>query len=314
MSFSLAKGLRPRSGFTLIELLVVIAIIAILIGLLLPAVQKVREAAARMSCSNNLKQLGIAVHSYHDVTGYVPYNGQRAVATNNGVANPNVADSGTWAYQALPYIEQENIYRLWTFDTATFPGTNTAHHLLIKTYICPSRNRGKGFKTLGGDANRASGSITDYAINTRINAPSTNVFGTNNGGTNAVNQRRTLVGITDGTSNTIMIGEKALRIPKHADDSATDWDESIVQGGWGGAGRQGNNIATDDAAGQASFVLVQDNTANVPVHNAHFGSGHTQVTLFVFADGSVKGIRNSLASNILCWTLNSTDGQTVTID
>jgi prepilin-type N-terminal cleavage/methylation domain-containing protein/prepilin-type processing-associated H-X9-DG protein len=184
-----------KPGFTLIELLVVIAIIAILIGLLLPAVQKVREAAARMKCSNNLKQIGLAVHSYHDANGQFP---------------PGWDFATSWGPQAriLPYIEQDNVYRLIDFtkpigDPANVP----SQQITIPTFLCPS-DRQNPTPSLGAPTNYYGNAgnwvvfVIAHGLNADAAAPD-GIFYTQSRGL-------TFASVTDGTSATAFFSEKAL--------------------------------------------------------------------------------------------------------
>jgi prepilin-type N-terminal cleavage/methylation domain-containing protein/prepilin-type processing-associated H-X9-DG protein len=292
----------PRRGFTLIELLVVIAIIAILIGLLLPAVQKVREAAARMQCSNNLKQIGLAMHNYHDALGTLPSAGKDGcdapvhpnIASNcstnpdythhttpyihPGAAPQNRVEWG-WTYHILPFIEQDPLFKTTNHTTA--------RRTPVKTYFCPSRRQPVAF------GNEAKG---DYAGN----SGSSNAAGNNTGtiertGLGTIR----LTDITDGTSNTILAGEKRMKLDKF--NLSYDDNESYYSAGWDSETVRAAVTDLDDASrpsaqrtwGPSPDIRVTDPALFSDVNSglAQFGSSHSSGCNMVLADGSVRHIR-----------------------
>lgn len=187
-----------RFGFTLVELLVVIAIIGVLVALLLPAVQAARESARRMSCSNNLKQISLAVHNYHDSLGKLP----------PGEANGTYSGSSALA-AILPYMEQNNTYQLYDFNQGNSAAANLqAVSQRIKSFICPTCVFVRTVPIAGCDANnRAPGT---YAFSTGSDDPyGTEAAGNPNNGAivNGASQPTALRDIIDGTSNTLLSGE-----------------------------------------------------------------------------------------------------------
>jgi prepilin-type N-terminal cleavage/methylation domain-containing protein len=227
----------PRRGFTLIELLVVIAIIAILIALLLPAVQKVREAAARSSCQNNVKQLSLGCHNYESANGTLP---PYAIGTTTVY--------GSSHFLLLPYIEQENVFRQAngnSFNVRTTP---------IKTFVCPS------------DPTQIGGAFTNEAINYTgypTSGRRTSVNGVSFGAASYVLNGQvatarvenghpvkgvsTLVGMTDGTSNTVLFAERMAFCAGRDYPSSTATPRLVAGGvGWGIWARGGKNTTNSD--------------------------------------------------------------------
>jgi prepilin-type N-terminal cleavage/methylation domain-containing protein/prepilin-type processing-associated H-X9-DG protein len=215
---------RLRSGFTLIELLVVLAIIGILLALLLPAVQQVRTAAARMSCANNMKQLGLALHGHHDSTGRLP---------GGVIVTGDIQDGwGTGFTEMLPYLEQQNLRNLYRFDVSWFdPANATPIGMGVKVFYCPA-NRSSGGIDMAPIAAQWNCYIppfaagVDYAFNkganaglslepTKVPASVRGPFGIAIRESDAVTIGCTrLTDITDGTASTFALGEAAGGSPK----------------------------------------------------------------------------------------------------
>ncbi|HZU36628.1 MAG TPA: DUF1559 domain-containing protein [Gemmataceae bacterium] len=296
-----------RRGFTLIELLVVIAIIAILIGLLLPAVQKIREAAARLQCSNNLHQLALAAHNYHDANQRFPAGVNVPISTQSGAVFPTNAlftsgkvgqppDPGkfySWLEAILPYVEQDNLNKnldLTQREYANTLGPNSAGAQIVKIFLCPSDPLPNPVSTYTTGGKTYYFGMNSYGANGGTRSWYVTSMSTD--GVFYLNSKVTIPSISDGTSNTLMFGERFHRDPAYTDIATL--------GGWAWS----NYLAPQDCilstARPVNYQLppgTKTGSPNFPEDDrvTAFGSGHSAGANFAMADGSVRYL--ALTSN-----------------
>jgi prepilin-type N-terminal cleavage/methylation domain-containing protein len=318
---------RSRHGFTLIELLVVIAIIAVLIGLLLPAVQKVREAAARAQCENNLKQWGTACHNYHGVYKRLP----PALGFYSGLT-PGSAFGGV-AFHLLPYMEQENLYNsaagpLGTNPNVNYPGNNNVYAQVVPPFVCPSDpSHNNGTVTIGGFTWGASSYGFNALLFTRENGltyVSTAPGYAPNGKSYNPQGGMRISDIRDGTSNTILIAHRyALCTNASWPTGGSAWGYCAVAGvplpppmnsfnplfpgiaiSYFAAQPNGGT-----AIGTASYFQVQPTPFQGSCDPLRAASPHTGVMPVCLADGSVRGLSPSVSALTWWFALTPNGGE-----
>jgi prepilin-type N-terminal cleavage/methylation domain-containing protein/prepilin-type processing-associated H-X9-DG protein len=277
------------SAFTLIELLVVIAIIAVLISLLLPAVQKVREAANRTQCTNNLKQIGLAMHSYHDNYQSFPSGYAASVPYYDG--GSDTSPGWGWGAFVLPYIEQVNLFGQLRFGQSV--QNSSAIQRVLKGYLCPSDfTPDAAFQVPDGFGNSIClAAPCSYAA--CVGGDESATTDSTGRGIFYRNSRTRIADITDGTSGTILVGERAWSNAKSI------WAGAIS----GGVILRGQSNPCQPVVAGAWYPAATLVQAHAHLNNAlfdpdgsagmdDFGSRHPSGSNFVFADGSVHFLRS----------------------
>jgi prepilin-type N-terminal cleavage/methylation domain-containing protein/prepilin-type processing-associated H-X9-DG protein len=305
-----------RRGFTLIELLVVIAIIGVLIGLLLPAVQKVREAAARMKCANNLKQIGLALHNYHDTNNAFPPGYVDGNTNPNSTPDNDLGPGWAWSAYLLPHLEQGNLYNQINFKVTIGFGVNVqVSQTPLTVYQCPTDPYQQAFPVYDSNFTTPIATLahSDYVgCNGWVECFSgaggnpqpgqgddrlSGVYGPGGRGIFYRNSKTNIAAVTDGTSNTIFVGERS---GNHAPGTWT----GAVPGGRCPAWMADQppqvyapppGAAYDNANFGEAFVFAHTNATHLPsadfpifdpdtFYSMHAGQGAN----FLFGDGSVK--------------------------
>src|SRR5262249_16633770 len=320
---------RDRRGFTLIELLVVIAIIGVLVALLLPAVQKVREAAARLSCSNNLKQIGLALHNYHDAHGSFPPGNVRGAFPPND--HPNDDYWANWCIYILPYVEQGDLQKLYDFTRRNVdPANDRVRETAVKLYQCPSDvNAGKlikpetggpgttsatqfmsgSYRAVGGGGWPTSGFANFWSTQSEAK----NIPGGYKGVLHVVGKAindpqfspERISSISDGTSSTLMVGERSTRTHWGPTNGRTTlWADSYNLYSVSGAYGETRTLLND----YDLCLALGDDPACCKYG---WGSFHTNVINFVFCDGSVRGVSTNINMTTFMYLATIAGGEVI---
>ena len=326
------SSLRP--GFTLVELLVVIAIIGILIGLLLPAVQSAREAARRISCTNNLKQLSLGAHLHHDAFGMFPA-ARYAPVPGAPADNACGGEEASWLVRVLPFIEQGNHANMWDVNGKWFEHPAEAREFIADVFLCPSRRAGTrpvgarevgvttggrlpcGCPIPGTGGQNVTGALCDYAGNHGDLTPGSTgaatdfYYGGNGTGTiisvrpmcisgrpNRPADRVSMASITDGTANTFLFGEKFVALHKLGqfpeDSPAYDGDHLPAACRLAGPG-----------------VRLAISPRDLIADALSFGSWHPAIVHFSLSDGSVRSFSVNTDTRVLGALANRSDARVV---
>jgi prepilin-type N-terminal cleavage/methylation domain-containing protein len=324
MFSSIRQGPRRSIAFTLIELLVVIAIIAILIALLVPAVQKVREAAARTHCTNNLKQLGVAAHAYHDTYKKLP----PSVYVRPGIGWNDENNIGpNWAIMLMPFYEQSAMYAQVTTSITNYTnfttGSNDQNWRSIRgnnlsVMKCPSESfgfapgsRASGNWARGNYGANAGPPTPDQTANGNSPTPA---FSLSAGGVMCQNWGSTLIGISDGTSSTVMINH--LRSGPVAGDMRGTWAFGLPGGSVTAGNAIGDCLTPNDSGCCSDDVLgcVDRPDIRMGCWNGGYGQGqarseHSGITIAAFGDGSVRNIINAVTNRVWYQMISRNDNQ-----
>jgi prepilin-type N-terminal cleavage/methylation domain-containing protein len=286
----LGRPATARTGFTLIELLVVIAIIAVLIGLLLPAVQKVREAAARAKCQNNLKQIGLAFHNHHDQMEYFPRGGWDWWYTPtylNGQPVTGMQQQAGWGFHILPFVEAVNTWRGGQSSNEVDRAL-TAVGSANPVFFCPSHRGIQIFPV----------SLTGYFSDQTVQVAQCDYAASNYEETGIVRyqQPTRIAEDTDGTSNTLLVADKRLNIGKLG--TPQDDDDTGYASGFDA-----------DVARYTNQAPTPDYSAPTGDGNLRFGSSHTGIFNAVFVEGSVHSIPYAIDPTVFSYLGADIDGQ-----